>query len=108
MRRVSFGLLVLALVVAGCSSRSPNTVSGCDSAMHALAKLDLSTPDSVMGPAQDATLTACGSKTAWLAAAQKYRSAGLHHCVLCGNATGDFVLTELCLGHNKGKPACRR
>jgi hypothetical protein len=99
MRRVSFGLLILALVVAGCSSRSPKAESGCDRAMHALAKLDLSTPDSA--------LTACASKTAWLAAAQKYRSSGLHHCVLCGNTTGAVVLTELCLGHNQGKPACR-
>jgi len=107
MWRISFGLLVFAFVVPSCSSITYHAASGCDRAMHALAKLDLSTPDSVMGSAQDATLTACGTKTAWLAAAQKYRSSGLHHCVLCGNATGDVVLAELCLGHNAGKPACR-
>jgi len=107
MWRVSVGVLLLALVVASCSSSSPHSASRCDRAMHALAKLDLGTPDSVMGSAQDATLTACGTKTAWFAAAQKYRSSGLHHCVLCGNATGDMVLAELCLGHNEGKPACR-
>jgi hypothetical protein len=109
MWRVSLVLPAVGLLVAAgscSSSSSSHPVSGCDRAMHAAARVDLGTPDIVVGQLDDATLTACANKAAWLAAAQKYRSAGTSHCVLCGNATGDLVLTALCEA-NEGKPACR-
>jgi hypothetical protein len=107
MWRVSLVLGAVALAVGSCSSSgNSHPISSCDRVMHAAARVDLGTPDRVVGQLDDATLTACTSKAAWLAAAQKYRSAGTSRCVLCGDATGDLVLTALCEA-NEAKPACR-
>jgi|GEM_PF-4531660 hypothetical protein len=83
------------------------TVSAaCDQAMQAITAESSDVSDAQANTDDDASLVACASKAEWLAAAQKYRSSGIDHCVVCGNATADSVLKDFCSG-STDKPACK-
>jgi hypothetical protein len=79
--------------------------AACDQAMRTIVAESPDVSDAQSTADDDASLTTCTSKTEWLAAAQKYRSSGIDHCVVCANSTADEVLNAFCSGADK--PACK-